>query len=265
MIETHTLFGIENKVQIALDTLRGFPPSDGYYLAFSGGKDSIVIYDLVVKSGVKFDAHFNLTSVDPPELVRFIKENYPSVEIHKPTKTMFQLIREKGVPLRQSRFCCAHLKEKGGEGRMVITGIRAEESYRRAQRKMFERCYDRETSSRKLKLIGLSPKRFLHLILWWKVEDVWEYIKTNNLKYPCLYDEGWKRIGCILCPCSSMKKEEEKRWPKFANAYRVAIKARWDQHHIGTDRFKSADEMYRWWVSNGPVKQDDNQMVMFED
>ena len=42
----------------------------GYWLAFSGGKDSIVLHRLAEMAGVKFDAHYGLTTIDPPELVQ---------------------------------------------------------------------------------------------------------------------------------------------------------------------------------------------------
>lgn len=40
-------------------------------------------------------------------------------------------------------------------------------------------------------------------IIDWSTEDVWNYIKTNNLRYCSLYDEGFDRIGCVLCPMAS--------------------------------------------------------------
>ena len=68
---------ILDKVEIAIKWLKAFEPQEGYYVAFSGGKDSQCVYHLCKMAGVKFDAHYNVTSVDPPELVRFIKKNYP--------------------------------------------------------------------------------------------------------------------------------------------------------------------------------------------
>ena len=58
----------------AIDRLQTFEPPEGYYLAFSGGKDSQTIYHLAQEAGVKFDAHYNVTGIDPPELVYFIRE-----------------------------------------------------------------------------------------------------------------------------------------------------------------------------------------------
>ena len=107
-----------DKVEIAIERLKAFCPEDGYYLAFSGGKDSQCVYHLAKMAGVKFDAHYNVTSVDPPELVRFIRKNYPDVKFeHQMNKdgipyTMWNLIAEQLMPpTRLARFCCEKLKE----------------------------------------------------------------------------------------------------------------------------------------------------------
>ena len=71
---------------------------EGYYLAFSGGKDSVVLYQLAKMAHVKFQAHYHLTTVDPPELVRFIRGEYPDVQIAYPELTMWELIVKKQMP-----------------------------------------------------------------------------------------------------------------------------------------------------------------------
>lgn len=73
--------------QMALD----YDPEDGFYLAFSGGKDSQVLYHLAKMAGVKFKAHMNLTSIDPPEVIRFVKRNYPDVELIKPKMSIYDM------------------------------------------------------------------------------------------------------------------------------------------------------------------------------
>jgi len=73
------LFPFKDKIDAAIELIRQYEPEGGYFLAFSGGKDSIVIYDLAVKAGVKFDAHYNNTQIGPPELRLFIKRNYYNV------------------------------------------------------------------------------------------------------------------------------------------------------------------------------------------
>lgn len=237
------LFSGKDKAEIAIERLQTFCPEEGYHLAFSGGKDSVVIYDLAKRSGVKFDAHYQFTSVDPPELVKFIKQEYPEVEIHKPKETMFQLIARKGiVPTRRIRFCCSELKEKGGEGRFVVVGIRWAESYGRSKRKMVEACFKD------------SRKFYIRPIIDWTDEDVWSYIKENKLPYCSLYDEGFKRIGCVMCPMAGTNQmlRDEQRWPKIAKAYQGAIaKAILTRREKGLsckEDFATAEKLYHWFI-----------------
>src|ERR1035437_6882925 len=68
---------------------------EGFHLAFSGGKDSQVIYELAKMAKVQFQAYFYKTSVDQKDLLRFIKTDYPDVVWLNPKQTMFQLILKK--------------------------------------------------------------------------------------------------------------------------------------------------------------------------
>jgi len=222
----------------AIATLKQYEPPEGYYVAFSGGKDSIVILDLVRRSGVKHDVHFNITSVDPPELIAFIKEYYPDVERHRPELTMFQLIEKRAfLPTCKTRFCCDVLKERGGSGRLVITGIRKAESNRRAKRTMFEISRNDKT------------KRMIHIIIDWKDKDVWDYIRTLGLPYCKLYDEGWKRIGCIGCPDANVnqRKMQFLRYPNHKKAYINALKRGYTLRNKIQEM--TAEEKIEWWIS----------------
>ena len=108
----------------------------GFYLAFSGGKDSQALYHLAKLANVSFEAHYALTTLDPPELVHFIRENYPDVIIDRPELTFSRLcIKKKALPTQKIRFCCAVLKETKGEGTVTLTGVRKQESSRRAKRR----------------------------------------------------------------------------------------------------------------------------------
>ena len=111
----------------------------GYYLAFSAGKDSQALYHIAELAGVKFDAHMNLTSVDPPEVIRFVKQAYPEVDLIKPKKSIYQYAIEKQIlPTMRVRWCCAEYKENAGAGRVTLIGIRHQESSRRAKRNEVE-------------------------------------------------------------------------------------------------------------------------------
>ena len=166
-----TLWGKTDKVQRAIDILKSFEPPEGYHLAFSGGKDSQCVYHLAKMAGVKFDAHYSVTSVDPPELVRFIKRNYPDVSFDhhywndgkaehyfsdgrpKPM-TMWSLIADHTIPpTRQARYCCQSLKESSGKGRVVVTGVRWAESQ---NRRKLHGIADIQTTSQKKHLQAME-------------------------------------------------------------------------------------------------------------
>lgn len=119
----YDLFGEKrDKVKTAIDRLQAFEPQEGYYVADSGGKDSTCVVKLCEMAGVKFDAHYHATTIDPPQLVRFIRKHHPATEIEKPEHTMRELIiKNQMPPTRLMRYCCQHLKELHGQGRVVVT------------------------------------------------------------------------------------------------------------------------------------------------
>lgn len=254
MIHQLNIYG-KDKVQVAIDRLKAFEPPEGYYLAFSGGKDSVCIKALADMAEVKYDAHYNLTSVDPPELVQFIK-SFDDVQIDRPNDkdgnqvTMWNLIpRKKMPPTRVVRYCCKELKEMGGKGRMVITGVRWAESSNRKQnqgeitvmttkKKERERLVesgnftqtdkggvvlnnDNDDSRKMVEQCYKQTKTVVNPIIDWTDEDVWEFIREYNIPYCKLYDEGYKRLGCIGCPMGSVehRKAEFERYPKYKQAY----------------------------------------------
>ncbi len=78
-------------------------PENGFYMAVSGGKDSQVLYHIANLAGVRFKAHMNLTSIDPPEVIRFVKQEYPDVELIKPKMSIYEMAK-RNVCCRQ-RLC----------------------------------------------------------------------------------------------------------------------------------------------------------------
>jgi phosphoadenosine phosphosulfate reductase len=255
------LFSGKDKTEIAIDRLKAFCPPEGYYVAFSGGKDSVVILDLVKRSGVKYDAHYNITGIDPPELFYFIRDNFPEVERHRPETTIWKLIVKKMMPpTRRVRYCCEYLKEGGGRDRKVVTGIRWAESGRRSKRRIVEACFKD------------SRKFYVNPIIDWSDEDVWEYIKGRGIAYCSLYDEGFKRLGCIGCPMAgSGRIKEFSRWPKYEKKYRDAfeIAAKLNIERLGDrtvngSRWIDGNAMFDWWIKDAHPKEDADQTVMFE-
>lgn len=143
----------EDKVNRAIKTLQSYEPEEGYYMAFSGGKDSVTLKALADMAGVKYEAVYRVTSVDPPELVRFIKDEHPDVIREVPRDrdgnpiTMWNLIPKRLMPpTRLVRYCCSNLKETGGDGRMTLTGVRWAESSNRKQNQGLVTIADKRAS-----------------------------------------------------------------------------------------------------------------------
>ena len=132
---------LKEKVTKAIATLQHYEAealkfsTDGYYLCDSFGKDSCVILDLAKRAGVKFIAHHNLTTIDPPELIWFGKKYHSATIIHKPEHSLFYRAAEieSVLPTRLERWCCKHYKENAGgwNKEIKLMGIRAQESGRR--------------------------------------------------------------------------------------------------------------------------------------
>lgn len=263
------LFSGKDKAEIAIDRLQAFCPPEGYYVAFSGGNDSVVILDLVKRSGVKYDAHYNITGIDPPELYYFIRDNFPEVERHKPEATMWKLIvKEMTPPTRRVRYCCRYLKERGGQDRKVVTGVRWAESARRGKRRIVEACFRNDR------------KFYINPIIDWSDEDVWEYIKTRGIVYCHLYDEGFNRLGCIGCPMTGTdkRKKEFARWPAFERKYKEAFskvisklselpkdhRKKKNNTENSYTKWIDSETMFNWWMEEGRGKSCADQTVMFE-
>lgn len=245
----------------------------GFHVAFSGGKDSQVLLALVEMAGVKHHAEMQVTSVDSPNLMQFVRKNYPQVKLNLPKMNMRQIILEKKMlPTRKARFCCAILKEQAGAGTVTCIGIRAAESTKRAKRHPVEVIGQRvgyeirddkliqETPGGELMFetecketvycVGGKDKVVISPIFEWTDKDVWDFIREHNMPYCDLYDKGFHRIGCLFCPMASLleKRRELQMFPLFAE--RVYIRAIRELMELGKfDNFESAEQVFEWWLS----------------
>lgn len=225
----------------------------------SGGKDSSVCKELALRAGIPFEIMHNHTTADAPETVRFVRSEAKRFEelgikytinmpMYKGQRTsMWGLIPQKLMPpTRLVRYCCSILKENGGAGRFITTGVRWDES---ASRKNNRGIYERIAADKKKRVIlnndnddkrrlfencRLKAKRVVNPIIDWKDDDVWGFlgegtqvlcgthnVTCNSIPVNPLYDEGWCRVGCVGCPMAGKKGRvaEFIRWPKYKQLY----------------------------------------------
>ena len=268
---SHAKPSLQKKILYSIELIRKsekmalrLDPENGFYNTFSGGKDSQCLYHLVKLSGVKAKTHMNLTSVDPPEVIRFVKTQYPDVELIKPKMSIYEMAKKKHLmPTRVLRWCCAEFKEKGGAGKVTLTGIRKEESARRAKRgeismsKKVKGKYINETldqwsehEEKMVTCVGGKDKILVSPLIYWTARDVWEFLNGNGIPHCELYDQGYTRIGCICCPMSQLrqKRKDIERWPHVKRGWLRTIQ--WlEENGYYSHPEESAETNFQWWIS----------------
>lgn len=181
-----------------------------FAVAFSGGKDSLVLLDLVARtlSPEKFTVVFSNTGMELSTTLQSVeraKEHWPSLKFYeakshlKPEDSW----EEFGPPGRRMRWCCAvHksvptillLREITGNYNVkavVFDGVRAEESAARANRDEIS------VGAKNINQINCSP------ILKWGTSEIYIYLLHNKILFNDAYRFGLFRVGCIVCPMSS--------------------------------------------------------------
>lgn len=281
---------MSDKIDIAIERLKtASKMSLAYYkqplvVTTSGGKDSSVCVALAQAAGIPFEVIHNHTTADAPETVYFVREEFKRLEglgikctINYPTykgqrTSMWALIPQKLMPpTRLVRYCCAILKERGGAGRFITTGVRWAES---AKRKDGRGIYETMTSDVKKKIIlnndnddrrrlfencTLKAKRVCNPVIDWTDEEIWDYIRSEKLPINPLYECGFSRVGCIGCPLASTagREKEFARYPKYQEMYirafdrmleerrrRGRADGSWGAGFVGRD-------IFHWWMEDG--------------
>lgn len=259
---------LQKKILYSIDLIRKsekmalrLDPENGFYNTFSGGKDSQCLYHLVKLAGVKAKTHMNLTSVDPPEVIRFVKTQYPDVDLIKPKMSIYDMAKKKHLmPTRTLRWCCAEFKETSGAGKVTLIGIRKEESARRAKRceisanikgKRTEETFDQwsEHEEQMITCVGGKDKILVSPIIYWTERDVWEFLNANGIPHCELYDQGYTRVGCICCPMAQtrQKRKEIERWPHVKRNWLKTIQWLIDNGYLNHN-FNDAETGFRWWI-----------------
>ena len=246
----------------------------------SGGKDSSVCVELAIRAGIPFEVMHNHTTADAPETVYFVRSEFKRLEglgikctLNKPVykgapPSMWAPIPQKLMPpTRLVRYCCSVLKEQGGAGRFISSGVRWDES---TSRKANRGIYEKIASERTQRIIlyndnddrrmlfencRLKAKRVVNPIIDWTDDDVWGFIRDAKIPLNPLYSEGFCRVGCVGCPLAGKKREKEfARWPKYKDMYisafdrmleerkrRNKMQGSWRMGTTGLD-------VFNWWM-----------------
>ncbi|MDE7310243.1 MAG: phosphoadenosine phosphosulfate reductase family protein [Eubacterium sp.] len=187
-----------------------------FYVAFSGGKDSVIVFDLVQRAlpHDSFKVLFGNTDMEFPttiDMVRHIAVECKSRNIEfieaKAEFSAENSWNQFGPPARRNRWCCTVHKTAPIVNRlceiygleklkaMMMTGVRRDESAARSD-------YDTLSIGKKL-----SGQYSFHPILEWSSAEVFLYTYQYNLMLNKAYMYGFNRVGCIMCPNSSDKHE----------------------------------------------------------
>lgn len=230
--DRETYFDMNRKIDFAINLIRKaaeIAEANGSELevCYSGGKDSDVVLHLAQRAGVKFCAIYKNTTIDPPGTIAHAEKK--GVRMVRPQKTFAELIRQKGMPSRFRRHCCAVLKEYKIHGYAIVGVRRAESSKRAARYQEPEMC---RKYSAKEKVKQYYP------ILEWTDEEVEQYIKDNGIQcHPLYYDEQGnfhveRRLGCMCCPLASRKHRtgEFIKYPGMIGFYVKNAQAHMDEH-----------------------------------
>lgn len=245
-------------------------------VCISGGKDSSVITELAIRAGIPVEFMHNHTTADAPETVYFVRQEFKRLEelgykctLNMPTYkgkrvSMWSLIPQKLMPpTRLVRYCCSVLKETGGTGRFIATGVRwAESTSRRNNRGIYEKNGDKEhriilnndnDDRRQLfENCRLKSKRTVNPIIDWKDDDVWGFIDDTRCTTNPLYAEGQCRVGCIGCPMAgkAARELEFARWPKYRELYLLAFRDLLEERASKGmySSWQTPEEVFNWWM-----------------
>lgn len=187
---------------------------DIFHVAYSGGKDSAVLLDLVKKALPRdsFIVIFGDTGMEFPDTYEVVEKTkqqceedgtpfYVSKSHFDPKDSWFMF----GPPARVLRWCCnvhksapqtIKMREITGKNNYVgmdFVGVRAHESVTRSK-------YDYENFGKKQKgQYSFNP------ILEWTSAEVWLYLYIHNIEINGAYKKGNSRAGCLFCPMGGGK------------------------------------------------------------
>ncbi len=211
-------------------------------VSYSGGKDSLAVMQLAIECMDDFSIIFADTGLEFPETIenvhRVVEHYGKELIITSAGDAFWNAVTDFGPPSVESRWCCKVCKlgpisrlieDNFTDGCLTFLGQRKYESTSRARS---ERVWKNPWV---VNQIGAAP------IQNWTALHVWLYIFSTDAPYNPLYEKGYDRIGCWLCPSSSLSElirlkethpEMEKRLMKHLHEYAQSrgLSPEWVEH-----------------------------------
>lgn len=232
-------------------------PIENIIVSFSGGKDSTVTADLVIRalSEPKIVHIFGDTTLEFPMTIEYAKRyrrNNPKA-IFKVAKNkeqdFYEICEDIGPPARMLRWCCSMFKtgpitrvlNNMYRDRDIITfyGIRKCESVSRSK---YNRIEDNA------EVIKIQKQRVASPIFYWKDIDVWLYILGEKIDFNDAYRLGYSRVGCWCCPNNNewdqflsqiYMPEQTYRWRNFLVSFAKRIGKPDPEVYVDTGKWKA--------------------------
>lgn len=168
-------------------------------VAFSGGKDSLVVLHIALDVTPNLPVVYNNTTVEFPETLQYVAELEEKwgFKVHMTNSHVpfFKAVKEKGWASHENRWCCKPYKDEPAYQFMSAQGFKAEITGTTRTESIYRRSLSPIKIPKKEPfMIRVNP------IYDWNEWEVWRYIRENELPYNPLYDKGYRRIGCWCCP-----------------------------------------------------------------
>lgn len=226
-------------------------------ISFSGGKDSTVTADIVVKamSNPSLVHIFGNTTLEFPSTVKYAeryRENHPQaifLTAKNDEQIFYDVCEDIGPPARMMRWCCSMFKtgpitrviNSLYRNQQILTfyGIRKSESVSRSK---YNRVEDDAESVKIQQQTVASP------IFFWKDIDIWLYMLSENVDFNDAYRLGYDRVGCWCCPNNNQRAQflsriympvESKKWRDFLIEFAKKIGKEDAEVYVDTGKWKA--------------------------
>lgn len=226
-------------------------------ISFSGGKDSTVTADVVVKalSNPNLVHIFGNTTLEFPSTVAYAeryRENHPQsifLFAKNDEQVFYDVCEDIGPPARMMRWCCSMFKtgpitrviNSLYRNQQILTfyGIRKSESVSRSK---YNRVEDDAESIKIQQQTVASP------IFFWKDIDIWLYMLAEKVDFNEAYKLGYDRVGCWCCPNNNQRAqflsriympEESKKWRTFLINFAKRIGKEDAEVYVDTGKWKA--------------------------